>query len=57
MGFILLYIGLLVVQMPMHVRISDFGLAKVLDNQSEYEASGGKARTRIAARSRTQSSI
>lgn len=31
------------VQMPMHVRISDFGLAKVLDNSSEYEASGGKA--------------
>ena len=31
------------VQMPMHVRISDFGLAKVLDNTSEYEASGGKA--------------
>ena len=29
--------------MPMHVRISDFGLAKVLDNTSEYEASGGKA--------------
>ena len=27
----------------MHVRISDFGLAKVLDNTSEYEASGGKA--------------
>lgn len=41
------------VQMPMHVRISDFGLAKVLDNSSEYEASGGKACSNALAHHRS----
>lgn len=39
--------------MPMHVRISDFGLAKVLDNSSEYEASGGKACSNALAHHRS----